>query len=248
MNLARAKINDMLRTSGGQILTDNAPFSIEFVNDAVDECQEYLSVNGVETQIVDNFILTPIPPTTSTDPSCQISIGYQGYNDGVTQHANPKLPTDLILPLRVWQRQTASGQQFFPVEPSRDGLQSFQPSSSFRQWEWRQGAIYMQGCTNTQDLRLRYEQALIDFGASANFLQATILIPRSKRAIAYLIAEQYAISRGSPQAPTMHQKAEEAMNQIINRHVRADERIAYRPQGYRSGGGSIDGSLSGSYR
>ena len=106
----------------------------------------------------------------------------------------------------------------------------------------------MQGCTSTQDLRLRYEQSLIDFGTSTNFLQATILIPRSKRAVAYLIAEQYGISRGSIQTTTVRQKAEEAMNQIINRHVRADQRIPYRPRGYKSGNGAIDDSLSGSYR
>lgn len=248
MNLARATINDMLRASGGQILTDNAPFSIEFVNAAVDACQEYLANNGVPTQIVDNAIIMPIPPTPSTDPSTQVFIGYQGYNDGVNQHATPVLPPDLIVPLRVWQRQTGSGQQFFIVDPAKDGLQSYQPGSNFRQWEWRQGAIYLQGCTNTQDLRLRYEQALLDFGTSTNFLQATILIPRSKRAIAYLIVYQYALSRGSAQAPAIMQMAEEAMNQIINRHVRADQRNPARPRGFHSGNGSIDDSLSGSYR
>lgn len=247
MNLARATINDMLRGSSGSILTDNAAFSLEFVNAAVDACQEYLAVNGVETQIVDNFIVTPIPPTPSSDPSCQVFIGYQGYNDGVAQHATPVLPPDLIVPLRVWQRQTGSGGSFIEMTPARDGLKSYKPTGQFGEWEWRQGAIYLNGCTTIQDLRLRYEQALIDFGTSANFLQATILIPRSKRAIAYLIAYQYAISRGSPQAPTVLQMAEEAMNQIINRHVRADQRITYRPGGYRSGS-SIDGSLSGSYR
>lgn len=248
MNLARATSNDMLRSSAGQILTDNAPFSLEFVNAAVDTCQEYLANNGVTTQIVDNVILTPIPPTPGTDPSIQVFIGYQGYNDGVNQHATPTLPPDLIVPLRIWQRQTNTGQQFFPVHEAKDGLQSYQPGSNFRQWEWRQGSIYMQGCTNTQDLRIRYEQSLLDFGTSTNFLQATILIPRSKRAVAYLILYHYAISRGSPQAPTIMQMAEEAMNQIINRHVRADQRNPSRPRGFRSGHGSIDDSLSGSYR
>lgn len=247
MNLARATINDMLRSSAGQILTDPAPFSLEFINAAIEACQEYLAVNGIPTQIVDNFILTPLTATTSSDPDTQVFVGYQGYFDGVAMNATPALPSDLIVPLRVWQRQTGSSSNFCPMEPARDGIRSGQPGSVFGNWEWRQGAIYLNGCTTTQDLRIRYEQSLTDLATSANFSTVTIPIPQSKRALAYLVAYQYAISRGSPQAPTVLQMAEEAMNQIINRQIRADQRIPYRPRGFRSGN-SIDGSLSGSYR
>jgi len=248
LTFARAVINDQLRNNQGQILTDNASFTLDFVNMAVSECQEYLANNGVETQIVDNVILTPIPPTPNNDPNCQIFIGYNGYFDGTVQHVTPVLPPDLIVPLRVWQRQTGSGQQFYPVEPAKDGLRSYMPGSTFGPWEWRQGAIYMVGCTQTQDLRIRYEQSLIDLTTSTGFSQQTIFIPQSRRALGYLVAKNYAISRGSAQVQMVQQWAEDAMNQIINRSIRKDVRNPVRPQGFRSGGGSIDGSLSGSYR
>jgi hypothetical protein len=247
MNLARATVNDMLRTSAGQILTDPAPFSIEYVNAAIDHVQEYLANNGVSTQIVDNVILTPIPPTPNTDPNCQVFIGYQGYFDGNVQHATPVLPPDLIVPLRIWQRQTNSHQQFEPMNPAKDGIHSRLPGSTFSEWEWRQGAIYMVGATQTQDIRIRYEQSIGDISSSANYSTTYIQIPRSKRAIAYLVAYGYAFARGSPQAPSVMQMAEAAMNQIINRQVRLEQRNPIRPRGFRSGS-SIDGSLTGSYR
>lgn len=247
LTFARAVINDQLRNNQGQILTDNASFTLDFVNMAVDECQEYLANNGVPTQIVDNVILTPIPPTPNSDPNCQVFLGYNGYFDGSVQHATPVLPPDLIVPLRIWQRKTGSGQQFYPVNPAKDGLSSYRPGGTFDQWEWRQGAIYMVGCTQTQDLRIRYEQSLLDLTTSANFSQQTIFIPQSRRALGYLVAKHYAVARGSVQLPTIQQMAEEAMNQIINRHIRADQRNPIRPRGFRSGS-SIDGSLSGSYR
>jgi hypothetical protein len=249
MNLARATINDMLRSSAGSILTDQAPFSLEFVNAAVDQCQEYLAVNGLTTNIVDNFVVTPLTAAASSDPETQVFLGYQGYNDGVVMHAAPVLPPDLIVPLRVWQRQTGSGGNFSPLYPSKDGLDSGILGNYFRNWEWRQGAIYLQGCTSSMDLRLRYEQSLGDIIATnpSTFSTTTINIPRCKRAVAYLSAYQYAISRGSPQAPMVMQMATDAMDQIINRQVRLDQRNPIRPCGYSSGD-AIDGSLGGSYK
>lgn len=248
MKLARATVNDMLRSSAGSILTDAAPFSIEFINSAVDYCQEYLAVNGLTTNIVDNFILTPLTASPSTDPDTQVFVGYQGYFDGNVMHPTPKLPSDLIVPLRVWQRKTGSSAQFVRVNFARDGIESFSSSGGFRQCEWRQSALYLTACTQIQDLRLRYEQSLGDIADNANFATTTIQIPRCKRAVAYLAAYQYAISRGSPQAPTVLTMATDAMDQIINRQVRADMRNPIRPPGFRSGVGSIDGDLGGSYR
>jgi hypothetical protein len=248
LTFARAIINDQLRNNNGQILTDNASFSLDFVNMAIAECQETLANNGVSTQIVDNVILTPIPPTPNHDPNCQIFIGYNGYFDGNVQHATPVLPPDLIVPLRIWQRQAGSAGQFYPVHPAADGLQSSQPGSTFGPWEWRQGAIYMVGCTQTQDLRIRYEQSLLDLTTNVGFNQQTIFIPQSRRALGFLVAKYYGFARGSQQVAQVQTMAEEAMNQIINRQIRADQRNPIRPPGYRSGGGSIDGSLGGSYR
>lgn len=247
LTFARAIINDQLRNNQGQILTDNASFTLDFVNMAVSECQEYLANNGITTQLVDNVILTPIPPTPNNDPSCQIFLGYSGYFDGTVQHATPALPPDLINPLKVWQRQTGSGQQFIPVARAKDGIDSYQPGSTFGPWEWRQGAIYMVGCSQTQDLRIRYEQSLLDLTTNAGFNQQTIFIPQSRRALGFLVAKYYALSRGSMQMPAVQQLAEEAMNQIINRQVRLDQRNPIRPRGYSSGD-RIDGSLSGTLR
>jgi len=247
LTFARAVINDQLRNNQGQILTDNASFTLDFLNMAIEECQEYLANNGITTQLIDNAIVS-LSATPNLDPSCQIFLGYTGYFDGTNMHTTPVLPSNLINPLRIWQRQTGGAGQFYPMHEAKDGLQSYQPGSIFGSWEWRQGAIYMVGASQANDIRMRYEASFLDLTTNVNFSQQVVTIPQSRRSLGLLVAKYYAISRGSPQVQMVQGWAEEAMNQIINRQVRMDQRTPIRPQGYRSGGGSIDGSLGGSYK
>jgi hypothetical protein len=254
MNLARAIVNDMLRTSAGQVLTDSAPFSIEYLNAAMEDCQEYLANNGLPTQILDNVILGAIPPVPVIDPSVQVYLGYNGYFNGqviltpTSTPPAPLLPADMILPLRLWERQTGSGSQFVPMEPAKDGLPSRNQGAYFGPWDWLQGSIYLIGSTQTRDIRLRYEQALPLIGTGANLAQTTIPISGGKRALAFGVAEYYTAARGGPQAAYAKQQKIDRLDELVLRQTRKDQRITYRPQGFRDSGDRIDGSLGGSYK
>jgi hypothetical protein len=246
--LARAIVNDMLRQAGGAILVDTAPFTIVFLNAAIRKTQRYLANNGLFSQIVDNFVLTPLTPVANSDPGTQIFVGYNGYNNGQTTAATPALPPDLVLPLNVFQRQTGSGAQFVEVWPAKSALMSRIPGPYFGEWEWRGDAIRMVGCTNTMDLRIRYEQSVARLSPGTNLQTATIPIIDGEDALGFGLVTYYSFSRGSAQRQEANAAWLDACDQLINRYVRKDQRIAVRPKGYAAGGGTIDGALSGDYR
>jgi hypothetical protein len=249
MNDARAFINDMLRSQAGSILTDSAPFTVPMLNSSIRRTQRYLANNGLLSNVVDNAILTPIVPVANSDPGTQVSISALGYNNGSSQVlSQPVLPPDLILPLSLAQRQTGSGAQFTPMSPAKGPLMSRIPGPYFGEWEWRQDALCMVGCTNTMDIRLRYEGRLPRISQTANLSQTTINIRDGEDALASGLAMLYGFSRGAAQRAEAKLMWKEDCDELINRYVRKDQRIAVRPKGFAAGGGTIDGALSGDYR
>lgn len=248
MNNARAFINDMIRATGGQILVDTAPFTAPMLNSAVRRTQRYLANNGLLSNVIDNSILASIPVVGNQDPGTQVSISALGYNNGVNTFSQPVLPPDLLLPLYLAQRQSGSGAQFTPMTPAKGPLMSRIPGPYFGEWEWRNDAINLVGCTNVIDIRVRYEGRLPRISPTADFTQTTINIRDGEDALTSAVVMLYAFSRGAAQRQEAKVMWKEDCDELINRYVRKDQRIANRPQGYAAGGGTIDGALSGDYR
>ena len=92
MNRARAFVNDAFRGGAGRILTNQAPFTTEYLNSALEELQDKISNNGVITLIRDNVILTPITALATVDPSVQIQVAYNGFYNGSEWVTSPMLP------------------------------------------------------------------------------------------------------------------------------------------------------------
>lgn len=245
MNLARAGVNDMLRGTAGQTLTDSKPFTAVYVNASIRKVQRELANNGITSNIRDNVILTGLTPAAVSDPSIQVYVSFLGYFDGAAVKSDPKLPADLILPLEVWERQTGSGAQFIFMPQPQEGLESRIAGSYFGQWEWREDRINMTGSTITEDLRLRYEASLARISASDDFSKTTIAIIDGEDALAAGVVLQYARTRGSALRQEAKTWFDDEIYQLVNRHVRRDQRIGYRPRGFRAGGGRIDGAMQG---
>lgn len=102
MNRARAFVNDSFRGGKGRILTDQAPFTSEYLNSALEELQDLIGNNGVITLIEDNVILAGITPVAAINPATQVFISYEGYYDGAAMHALPVLPSNMRAILKVW--------------------------------------------------------------------------------------------------------------------------------------------------
>lgn len=249
MQLARALVNDMLRDTAGRILTNKAPFSVVYLNSAMREVQRTFANNGLTNYVKDNVILPSMAPAATTDPSVQVQISANGYFDGVTLHAQPALPVDLILPLAVWERVTGTSTSFTPVNPTQgDGLPSQVPGGNLDIYEWRQDSLNFVGAINPIDLRLKYEASIPPIGTSADLTKVAIPLRDAHEALAFLVIYYYGFARGSELRAEARSNADEAMDKVINRYVRKDQRIAYRSSGFRAGGGTIDGALTGSYK
>jgi hypothetical protein len=245
LQLSRAGINDMQRGVSGSVLTDTAPFTVVYLNAAVRRVQRELANNGITSNIRDNVIITGLTPAVGSDPNIQVYLSALGYFDGANVNTTPTLPADLILPLQVWERQTGSGAQFQMMTRPEEGLQSRIPGSYFGQWEWREDRINMTGSTIAEDLRLRYEASLARIAAGVDMTKTTIPIRDGEDALAAGVVVQYARTRGSAMRQEAKTWFDDEIFQLVNRYVRQDQRIAYRPRGFRAGSGRIDGALQG---
>jgi len=245
MQLARALANDMLRSTGGRILTDTANFTLPYLNSSIRRTNRRLALGGVPSLIKDNIIISNLTPTPSADPDTQVALSYAGYFDGVNQFATPSLPIDLLTPLRLWERQTGSLSDFTQMSQPNDGIGSQVPSSWFQKWEWRQNQIFMPGSTQAEDLRVRYAATIPSIQANANFSVTVIPIIDGQEALVYGILMQYGFARGSQQRQEAATQWETECDLLINRQSRKDNRRVFRPQGYGSGNQGIDDALIG---
>jgi hypothetical protein len=235
LNAARALVGDA-RIAGGDVLTDSAPFTFQYLNTAYHHLQFELAVNGIET-FIEEALLLNVPAVAAQDASVQVVINDTGTNNGTSGFAAPQLPTNLLVPLRLWERQNGSAEDFIPMNQPKDGLPSVLQAFRFLVWEWRYDGIYLIGATQANDLRLRYEAVLNDLSATTD----PVLIRGSQNVLAFLVAEQFATARGSPQAVSFGQAAERALEQMFLRASRRQQHTPHRRRPYswrrRVGGG-----------
>lgn len=256
LGLVRSLANDSFSgatsTPGeGQILTDLQggagtaynPMLLNTFNSAIREMYRKLRNVGAPALIRDNFILTGLPvvhgPSGASvaDPSVQCNLTFAGFFDGSNLNAGFTLPPDLTEPLMLWERQTGTATDFYPMVQPSNGLDPRNQHEYFRDWEWREGQINFVGCLNSQDLRIRYMAVLPTFfpnPASANYFSSTqIPIFDCEEAVAYLTLKKIATALGSRQYPQIKSEADEAMFDLKTETVRRSQskRFQRRPSG-----------------
>lgn len=239
--MARVRVNDAIASLAGDILTDTQPFTQVMANAAWHSLQEFLANLGY-TRSKQEVILSGIPPVTSFDPATQVTLSWSGYFNGTgynTPPDAPALPQDMILPLRLWERQTSGIGFFTPMTQALDGLPDGPKLPINGNWLWGQDAIYMPGSTVATDIRMRYLAYLPDFEAQGDVEWYSLPVPimRCENALSYYIAAEAAAPRADADAETFTAKAEQAARLIFNREVQQKQRTTAtrRPYGRRSG-------------
>ena len=164
-DLFRSGINDTANnTSGsgtgsgntaGLIMPNSNPDLLTFMDSAIQELYSDLRNVGDPELILDNYIVSGIPPLAQADPAVQVSLAYQGYFDGYQWYPEWKLPISISKMLAMWERQTGSDLDFSPMRPAPFGLPGCLQGTAMGSWEMREGAIWMPGCTTQRDLRMR---------------------------------------------------------------------------------------------
>jgi hypothetical protein len=84
-------------------------------------------------------------------------------------------------------------------------------------WEWRQDQICMPGCTQSEDIRLRYISEVVNFSTPAD----VILIRGAQSAIASYLAGVFSDSRGGTMADKAMAMGDKFTLSICRRNTRA---------------------------
>lgn len=228
LNNARAALNDVMESTGGDILTDDWPATYVYLNQAKRIVEHELASNGVEFNVKETLLLS-IPTVQSADPTQQVWISQSGYFDGASNHANPALPADLIVPLRLWERFSGTQNPFFQIAPASDGIPgTLMQVQQFRYWDWRTDAIYLPGATMTNDIRMRY----VSYSPELTGPTSVVPFRRSAIAIAFMTAWCFAAPRGAANAPSLMDMAKVEIDQIVSSTTRKKQRSGVSKRAY----------------
>ncbi len=235
LDFARAALNDSILTVAGNLLADSQPYTFTLLNLGFRLMQEDLANAGCPA-FTNEAVLFDLPVVALQDPASQVWMSCQWYFDGSSYYTSPVLPFDCIMPLRLWERQSGTQQQFTQMNPTNDGLPDARKTNYFGVWDWRQNAIYLTGANVLRDMRMRYASYLPDIPASGSALVPVI---RCAMALSFYVAAAFAFSRGSPAATTVgnnfRSQGKESLGIMNNRDARREQRGNHRRPGYSSG-------------
>lgn len=233
---ARAISNDAAQTELGNLLASNQPYTFALLNSAYRYVCNELSNKGLEYPIKE-VICSSLPVVNiavQQDPATQVYMDYAGFFDGVAATATPLLPPDLTIPLFIWERQSGTNSSFIKMMGANDGLPSTAPQANYRVWDWRNNKLYLVGCTQENDLRIRYQSGLANL---VDDNSATIVLNCSD-AVAYRMVMIFAQSRGSELSASFKAQADEFISQLAQLSNRRKQRMQHR----RISGSAINSS------
>lgn len=205
LTLARALVND----TAGAVFTDT--LLMPLLNSAYRGLQRELAEAGVSVLAEQQDIeLDPNPASGVT-------------NTEISDVSSPQLPTDCLMPHRLWERATSNTTDtFMPMEKfmSGGGMLNLQPSSSLRLWEWREDKINLIGATQSVTVRVRYEKVLPALTLGTDPVQ----IRSSTDALGFATAALAARSRGARAlAADLLGTAQAAAEKLIQRYIRPEQ-------------------------
>ncbi len=251
LSTAKTRLNDALPTLfpvGGKLLENSQTQTQQMVNTAWRRLQEYLANLGY-TRLTDESIIFQLPVVGSQDPAVQTYINWFNYFDGQNLFNAPVLPPNMILPLKIWERQSGTASGFAQMGMFLDGLPTWNKQARNLCWEWRGDAVFMPGSQQVMDLRVRYAAYLPDFEDSGNvpWFQQPVPIMRCLDSLSCFICAEVLIARGDVHENPFVVKAEEAANLIMNRDISAKQRVNVRrrPRSGRGDGASWGGQWGG---
>ena len=220
-SLVRSLLND----AQGNLFTDTV--LLPYLNSAYRKLQRAIGNAGGGGFIQDDALLV-VAEVAQQDPSLQVSI-----SDG-TAPPN-QLPTDLLMPLKLWERANGSSDDFIEmVDLTRHGgLPSRDQDITLSVWEWRADGLWFVGATQDTQIRLRYLKAYPDFTDASS----PVLVRNAQEALAYATAALAGWSRGSPLAEKWDDAASDAIEDLVSAAVRREQQSCRRRRPYSARSG-----------
>jgi hypothetical protein len=217
-----ALVRSLLNDAAGNLFTDSV--LLPYLNSAYRKVQRALENVGAASQLSDDALLV-VAAVTSVDPSVQVSI-----TDSTA--APNQLPTDLLVPLRLWERPNLSTSDFADMIDLTDhgGLPSGPQTTALRFWEWRADGLYFLGATHDTQVRLRYRKAYPDLLDASS----PVLVRNAQEALAFFTAALASAARGAPQASSWDAAGIDALEDLLVRATQREQYSARRRRPYAS--------------
>lgn len=235
LQAARVLCNDAGISLAGQVLADAQPYVFTELEFCYEQMQDDLIDEGVAT-FTSEQIVTGLGAVTTTDPTTQVSLAYNGYFDGTTLNATPYLPPNILMVLEVWERQTGvSSAPFTSVRPVSDSISTRPQQAVFGVYDYRGDALYFPGAVLSRDIKIKG----IIYAPELTGPNSPVLIMRCKPALALLMAAWAAEARGGNKAAaTFREQYQEAVAKIVNRSVQKNQYTKYVRRPFRGRGRS----------
>src|SRR5438477_4768107 len=149
-SLVRSLLND----AQGNLFTDSV--LLPYANSAYRKVQRALGNTGAGGFLNDDALLV-VAAIPAPDASLQVAL------TDATAPPN-QLPTDLLVPLKLWERANGSTDEFVEMIDLTEhgGLPSEPQGVCLNYWEWRAEGLFFIGATQDTQIRLRYEKAYPD--------------------------------------------------------------------------------------
>jgi hypothetical protein len=149
----------------------------------------------------------------------------------------PTLPADLIKPLEIYER-FSGGNRWVRMTSLPDSLNGTRIQPRYGSWLFENDRMFLPGNSQVSDLKIKY----LCMAPDINSLNSPLMVRNCRTALAYLVLAALAAGRGGAQADYFDNKAEQAINQVINQTARKQlyqtfNRQLFRgPRGRRGGG------------
>jgi hypothetical protein len=238
LNRIRLILNDS-EVPGGDVLTDTANFTFSLLNGAFERVQRELAIFGIETYATEGWLIgVPVPPTL--DPECRVIISDTGcaiiYPNGVgnVYSLTPQLFPDLVVPLKLWERQSGTNSYTGPpMKQCNDGLLNMIQQTFLVDWQWLADGLYFRGALQVEDVKVRYEKQMPQVAAITD----PVPIRGVTNAVAYAGAKIFCESRGGAIAPAFAKDADDELFLLKSISVRRGQRKQVRRRPYSGRGG-----------
>jgi hypothetical protein len=219
-----ALVRSLLNDAAGNLFTDSV--LLPYLNSAYRKVQRALENVGAGSQLSDDALLV-VAAVSSVDASVQVSI-----TDSTA--APNQLPTDLLVPLRLWERPSGSASDFVEMIDLSDhgGLPSEPQTTTLHFWEWRADGLYFLGATQNTQIRLRYRKAYPDLTDASS----AVLLRNAQEALAFFTAALASAARGAPQASSWDGAGADALEDLLVRATQREQYSARRRRPYASRG------------
>jgi len=231
LNTSRVRLNDAIESLGGDILTDDAVFTLTFVNAAWRRLQQVMAYCGVSI-LKREFMWFSVPAATQTDYGTQVWFNWDTFFDGTNFQPAPILPSDLIFPLDMWERVHGSTGTYYPMDQPENGFPTVALEALNRRWEWRDNKVYMPGTTGLTDLRIRYMGLLADFldNTEQSFDTQFVPVVNILSPFAWFVCSEVAKSRGDLDAGQFDTLAQQETRYLFDRDAQQGKSIYKRSE------------------